>query len=208
MQQRVPISIALNLRRLRAERGVSLSELARSAGVSKGTLSRLEAGSGNPRIETMANLAGALGVTIDDLVADEDSRVRVVRSTGGTWVSGSAVGYRLMDRLLGRSVVDVYENAHEAGMRRESEAHTEGAIEHLFMMEGRMVVGPVGETVEVGPGDYARYPADRPHVYEAIAGKARAILLISYMQMPSSSQELQRELEHVLSTGDERKQPR
>ena len=101
MQQRVPISIALNLRRLRAERGVSLSELARNAGVSKGTLSRLEAGSGNPRVETMANLAGALGVTIDDLITDEGSRVRVVRSTGGTWVRGSAVGYRLMDRLLG-----------------------------------------------------------------------------------------------------------
>jgi transcriptional regulator with XRE-family HTH domain len=208
MQQRIPVRIALNLRRLRADRGVSLSELARSSGVSKGTLSRLESGSGNPTVETLMNLARSLGVSLDDLLADEGSRVRVVRSTEGTWVRGSAVGYRLMDRLLGRSVVDVYENVYVAGMRRESEGHAEGSIEHLFVIAGRLMAGPVGEAVEVETGDYARYPADRPHVYEAIGEEARAVLLISYMQMPSSSQELQRELEHMLSTGDKHKQER
>lgn len=204
----MPVRIALNVRRLRAERGISLSELARGSGVSKGTLSRLEGGTGNPTIETLTSIAGFLGVDLDDVLSDEGSRTSVVRSSEGTWVTGSAVGYRLTDRLLGRSVVDVYENAFADGMRRESDAHTAGTIEHLFLISGRLLAGPVGETVELDAGDYARYPADRPHVYEALGGEARAVLLISYMQMPSSGQEMQRELDHVLSTGDEPKTDR
>ena len=46
---RPPIDrIAASIRRERERTGLSLSELARSAGVAKSTLSQLESGSGNP----------------------------------------------------------------------------------------------------------------------------------------------------------------
>ena len=51
--------IALNVRHLRIENGLSLSELARASGVSKGTLSRLEAGSRNPTIKALIALANS-----------------------------------------------------------------------------------------------------------------------------------------------------
>ncbi len=57
-------------------------------------------------------------------------------------------------------------------------------------------------------GDHARYLADRPHVYEALGGDARAVPLISYVQMPSSGEEMQRGSEHLLSAGDEPKRAR
>lgn len=205
MTQRVSIQIALNIRHLRAERGISLSELARISGVSKGTLSKLETGFGNPTIETLTSLANSLAVTLDDILSDEARRVCTVRSTEEAWVRGAALAVRLMDRLLGRSVVDVYEATFTHGIRREAEAHVAGTIEHLFLTAGRLLVGPVGEAVELGAGDYIRFPADQPHVYEAIGGDAQAIFLISYLEAPSSRQELQRELEHLLSTGDQPK---
>jgi transcriptional regulator with XRE-family HTH domain len=202
VEEGVKTHIAINLQRIRAEKSVSLSEVARSSGVSKATVSKLEAGMGNPTIETLTALANSLGVTLDTLLTDEASRVRVVRPTPESWVRGSAVGMRMVDRLAGKNVVDVYEAEFAGGLRRESEGHVRGTIEHLFVVGGRLLVGPTDETVELGVGDFARFPADRPHMYEAVGGDARAVLLISYARMPSREQEMHRELEHLLSPTD------
>lgn len=194
--------VALNVRRLRIENGLSLSELARASGVSKGTLSRLEAGSLNSTIKTLIALANALNVTVDDIVSDKFSGLQVIRPDEEDWVRGSTLGVRLLDHLLGRSVVDVYEATFTGGMRREAEGHGDGILEHLFLTAGRLLVGPLGEAVELQAGDFIRFPADGPHIYEAIDGDAQAVLLLSYLQMPSSNQEIQRELQHMLSSGD------
>jgi transcriptional regulator with XRE-family HTH domain len=202
MAGKSPIHIAFNVRRLRMENGLSLSELARTSGVSKGTLSRLEAGSRNSTIKTLIALANSLNVTVDDILSDEFSGLQVIRPNEEDWVRGSTLGVRLLDHLSGRSVVDVYEAKFTGGMRREAEGHGAGILEHLFLIAGRLLVGPVGEAVELEAGDFIRFPADQPHIYEAIDGDAQAILLLSYLQTPSSNQEIQRELQHMLSSGD------
>src|SRR3954451_15184112 len=61
--------LAGNLRRLRVAARISLSELARTTGVGKATLSAIENGRGNPTVETLAALAGALAVPLVDLLA-------------------------------------------------------------------------------------------------------------------------------------------
>ncbi len=197
-----PIHIAFNVRRLRIENGLSLSELARASGVSKGTLSRLETGSRNSTIKTLIALANSLNVTVDDILSDEFSGLQVIRPSEENWVRGSTLGVRLLDHLPGRSLVDVYEATFTGGMSREAEGHGAGVLEHLFLTTGRLLVGPVGEAVELEAGDFVRFPADQPHIYEAIDGDARAVLLLSYLQTPSSNQEIQRELHHMLSSGD------
>jgi hypothetical protein len=35
--------------------------------------------------------------------------------------------------------------------------------------------------VELGPGDYARFPGDRAHVYEALAPGSAALLVMEYV---------------------------
>ncbi len=52
--------VGARLRRLRQDRGLSLSELARRSGVGKGTLSELETGQRNPTLETLYALTTAL----------------------------------------------------------------------------------------------------------------------------------------------------
>ena len=52
--------LAANLRRARVERGLSLSEVSRRSSIGKSTLSQLEAGTGNPTIETVFSLSRAL----------------------------------------------------------------------------------------------------------------------------------------------------
>src|SRR5256885_15741486 len=59
--------IAASIRRERERAGLSLSELAKRAGIAKSTLSQLESGLGNPSVETLWALGGALGVPFSRL---------------------------------------------------------------------------------------------------------------------------------------------
>jgi transcriptional regulator with XRE-family HTH domain len=53
---------------LRTERGESQETVARRADISTATYSRIEKGLNEPSLETLRRLAGALDVSIDDLV--------------------------------------------------------------------------------------------------------------------------------------------
>jgi transcriptional regulator with XRE-family HTH domain len=54
-------SLARNLRRLRGARGLSQSELAAVAGITRSHLNRLENGAYNASLDTVSKLAAALG---------------------------------------------------------------------------------------------------------------------------------------------------
>src|SRR6516225_6539989 len=76
--------IAASLRRERARAGLSLTEVARRAGVAKSTLSQLESGTGNPSLETLWALAHALGVPLSRLVDPPRTSIQVIRAGEGT----------------------------------------------------------------------------------------------------------------------------
>ncbi len=59
---------AFNVRRLRVSADISQEELAFRADVHRTQVSLIEAGERLPRLETLVKLAGALGVTTNDLV--------------------------------------------------------------------------------------------------------------------------------------------
>ena len=84
MERTAPLDvIAASLRRERERHGISLAELARRAGVAKSTLSQLEAGVGNPSIETLWALAVALDVPFSSLVDPPEEPIQIIRAGEG-----------------------------------------------------------------------------------------------------------------------------
>ncbi len=67
-------TIATNLRRYRAERGVAQEKLALIAGVDRTMVSKIERELTNPSIETLLKLANVLGVTVSALLAEAQDR--------------------------------------------------------------------------------------------------------------------------------------
>jgi len=172
-------AVGANLRRLRAERGVSTVALARDSGVARATLAQLEAGRGNPTLETLYALANTLGVGLGEVIAPPAvEAVEVVRADEGARVAGAAVRARLVARSPVRASIEVYDLALRAGRRQRSEPHPAGVVEHLLVHAGRVRVGPESAPVELGAGDYARYAADVAHVYEALGPGVAGTLLM------------------------------
>lgn len=65
----LPSSLSANLRRVRAERGLSQSALALMAGLSRTAYVNVESGESVPRADTLAKLASVLKVGLDELMA-------------------------------------------------------------------------------------------------------------------------------------------
>jgi transcriptional regulator with XRE-family HTH domain len=62
--------LAKRIRELRNKKDLSQEKLARLAGVSYNTIVKIESGeSKNPTIKTMAGIAKALGISLDELIA-------------------------------------------------------------------------------------------------------------------------------------------
>ncbi|ETK29926.1 hypothetical protein ERIC1_1c34850 [Paenibacillus larvae subsp. larvae DSM 25719] len=67
------INFAKNLKKLRTEKGVTKSELARRIGVSDVMVGYWESGKNEPRMGKVEMIAEVLGVTTDDLLFDADT---------------------------------------------------------------------------------------------------------------------------------------
>jgi transcriptional regulator with XRE-family HTH domain len=172
-------AVAANLRRLRADRGMSTVALARDSGVARATLAQLEAGRGNPTLETLYALSNTLGVALADVIAPPSiADVEVVRAAEGPRVAGAAVRARLVARVSGRGPFELYDLALRVGRRQRSDPHPAGVVEHVLVHAGRARVGPESAPVELGPGDYARYSADVVHVYEALEPVGATLLIV------------------------------
>jgi transcriptional regulator with XRE-family HTH domain len=172
--------VGTHLRRLRADQGLSLSDLARGSGVAKATLSALEGGRGNPTLETLSALAAALQIPMGDLITPADpAPVTVVRSDAGTDIPGTVNDLRLIARFTPGGTVELYEAQWPKRSTRNAGGHGPGTREHVFVTRGGLKVGPLGREVGLAGGDYATFAADEPHLYEARAG-TRALLMMQW----------------------------
>ncbi|WP_433469655.1 helix-turn-helix domain-containing protein [Spirillospora sp. CA-128828] len=172
--------LAGNLRRARLELGLSLSELSRRSKIGKATLSQLEAGAGNPTIETVFSLSRALEVPISDLLDHQErSGLTVVRAAEVEVLRGEGVDLRPLRGIeSGGAMFEVYDQQVRAGRRQDSLGHV--GTEHTIVQAGRLAVRVDDRDVELGPGDYVSFDARLPHSYSAAGGTVRSVLLLQY----------------------------
>lgn len=175
--------IAASIRRERERAGLSMAELARRAGIAKSSLSQLEAGLGNPGVETLWSLATALGISFSRLVDPPHSQVRVVRAGQGpvTFAEKASYAATLLASCPPGARRDIFWIAAQPGPARVSAPHMAGTVEHVMIAAGEALAGPTEDPVRLSPGDYIAYPGDAPHVFEALKPDTTAVLVLEYV---------------------------
>lgn len=147
--------------------------------MSKATLSGIESGKGNPTIDTLSVLAGALGISVAELLEEAPAGViHVVRVAEACPGSPEGEERRLLetaDKLSGS--LEVVEFVLPARHVHESPARTEGSRDGVLVLQGRLIAGPTERITELSSGDYASFPAVGPCHYEAGRVVARALVL-------------------------------
>lgn len=164
------------LKRIRSLRGVSLTDLADSTGISKSTLSRLETGQRKPSLELLLPLAQAYGVPLDELVgAPEvgDPRVHLKpRQVNGRTViplTRQPGGVQVWKIVVPTTKSKVEMRTHEG-------------YEWLYVISGklRLVIGE--HDVLLGPGEVAEFDTRVPHWFGSDGERPAEVLSILGIQ--------------------------
>ncbi|MDO5603894.1 MAG: helix-turn-helix domain-containing protein [Paracoccus sp. (in: a-proteobacteria)] len=173
--------LATALKEARKARGLSLEAVSRLSGVSRSMVSQIERGESSPTVATLWNLTRALQVDFAGLLEPRDSaRIDVTRAGAAPVIGGHVQGVtiRILSPPETAGEHEVYDLSFRQGTQLQSEPHSPGCHEHLTVLEGLLDVTSGKEVERLGPGDTARYAADRPHSIAAPDGPARAILIV------------------------------
>lgn len=153
-------AVGPRLRALRAERGLTLAEVAAATGISASTLSRLESGRRRATLELLLPLAGAYRVALDELVdapetGDPRVRARPIRRHGRTFVP-------LTRRPGGVQAFKVIVPPHDPPEPYQPRAH-EG-YEWIYVLSGRLHLVLGGRSLDLRPGEVVEFDTRTPHV--------------------------------------------
>jgi transcriptional regulator with XRE-family HTH domain len=144
------------LKRLRIRRGVTLTAVAATTGISKSTLSRLESGQRKPSLELLLPLAAVYQVPLDELVGAPDvgdPRIRLKpRVRNGRMV------FPLTQQTSGLQVWKVI-----IPPERERELRTHEGHEWLYVLSGQMRLVLGEHDITMGQGEVAEFDTRMPH---------------------------------------------
>jgi len=165
-------AVGSRLKRLRSTRGVTLSALSDTTGISRSTLSRLETGQRKPSLELLLPLAQAFRVPLDELVgAPEVGDPRV----------------RLRPRLAhGRTVIPLTPNPGSVqafkilipSNQNEPDLKTHEGYEWIYVLSGKMRLILGAHDIVMIAGEVAEFDTRLPHWFgSANAGPAEVLSL-------------------------------
>ena len=184
-------AIAVQVRRHRRVRGMTVGELALRAGISKAMLSKIENSLTSSSLTTVARLAAALDVPVTALFQGADGAREAVftPADGGARITtrGSRTGHEYL--LLGAL----------PGPRRRMEAHLVTLTERtevlplsrhpgtelLFVLEGEMVYGHGEARYTLRPGDALALDGEGGHgPQELLVLPVRFLSVVAYGDPP------------------------
>jgi transcriptional regulator with XRE-family HTH domain len=165
--ERTVSALGAKLAAARAERGWSLAELARRAGVSTASVHKIEKSGMTPTIATLMKVAAALGTSVSSFIDEDvaapaaivvrgDDRARLYTSKSGIVldnVSGRYGRYRLAGA---EALVAPHANSGPDPMRHPGE-------ELVYLLEGEMNFIVDGQATHLAAGDSIHFRTDRPH---------------------------------------------
>lgn len=169
-----------NLKRLRADMGLSLDAVARLSGVSKSMLGQIERGEVNPTISTMWRIANGLKISFTALVtrAQDDSEV-VMRSEIEPLIEdgGKVRNYPVFPFDAERGF-EMYAVDIDPGGYLQADAHTTGTQEFITLHTGGLSIRVGEDEHALGRGDSIRFKADAPHSYHNPGAETASLSLV------------------------------
>lgn len=174
--------IALNLKRIREQRHLSLGQLAEAAGVSKVILSQIEKGDSNPTINTIWKITGALNLPYTSLLElPETKAVHVKKKNIHELIEDKYHIFSYYPKDQDRNF-EMYQIEMEPDCDHPSIGHSTNSSEYIMVIEGKMTLEVNGEEYDLVKDDALYFDGSIPHCYKNNSnGIAIAMLLIYYV---------------------------
>lgn len=170
--------VGINLRRLRAQQGLSVERLAGLAGVDTAALLAIEQAGTVPSIEVLWKVTKVLEVPFATILGDgiagsttvlRRAEAKILTSQDGRFTSRALFPFGIERQ------VEFYELRFAPGAAEPAEAHALGTVENLIVVQGAMEIVTADGAHRLEAGDAILFDADVPHSYRN-PGEEEAIL--------------------------------
>jgi quercetin dioxygenase-like cupin family protein/DNA-binding XRE family transcriptional regulator len=178
-------TIGASIRRLRTERGLSLTDAAKSASLTKSALSKIETGQISAPISTMLRIADALKVPLAEFFSEGRAQrnFALTRKGAGTPIvrDGTQFGYAYEALALAMP-----NKRAEPFLLTIAPGDPKGHFQHdgqefIYMLSGKLEFSVGEETMVLEPGDSIYFDPNLPHSSRAV-GKSPAKYLCVFVQ--------------------------
>lgn len=177
--------IGNRLRQARSSRGLNLEDVAKPAGMTAASLSKIENGKVSSPISTYYKLASALGITFDKIVGGmSDAGCLVVRKDDAKIKSKERTGYGYKYEILGSNWsgegLNPYLLTYEVRPNNAPKPEfTFDGQEFIYVLEGELDFFSGKERHLLKPGDCVFVNGNIPHGGQAHGGTEAKALLFS-----------------------------
>lgn len=178
------------LQRQRKARGLTLQQLAALSGVSKSMLSQVERGEANPTFAVLWSLTRGLQIEFSTLLrregmATDGCPIEIVVSEHTPEIRSADGSCQL--RILSppglTGAIEWYDVSIAGHGRLDSAAHAAGAVEHVTVLSGELMITSGAARYPVKAGETARYPVDVPHsLSNELDEPARCLMVLLYQK--------------------------
>jgi transcriptional regulator with XRE-family HTH domain len=157
-------NLATNLVRLRQARKLSQQQMASLSGLPRPTWASLETGTANPTLKVLSKAAGALNVSIEELVGTPRSEFELIPASKVRERNRQGVRLRpLVPAVL--PGLEISRMAFDPGGRMVGVPHTTGTREYLTCERGAVTLIAGGEHHALAEGDMLVFRGDQRHSY-------------------------------------------
>ncbi len=139
-------ALALIVRQLRQDEGLSLAELAERSGLAPSTLSKIENGQMSPTYETILSLAAGLGVDVSELFAHKPSapisgRRAITRKDGGAKMETQHYEYELLCAdIANKKLVPLLTKVNARSVEEFVPFSTHAGEEFIYVLDGKLTL--------------------------------------------------------------------
>jgi transcriptional regulator with XRE-family HTH domain len=161
------VAIGARLRNARTSQGLTLAQVAATAGLTKGFLSRLERDETSPSVATLVQLCQVLSVPVGALFAEPEIQKVSLDEAPFINLGGTGVTERLVSPRS-ESRVQIIRSSLTPGASGGDELYTiSSEVEVLHVLAGGLTVHFVDRAVPLVSGDSLTFPGREPHNWSA-----------------------------------------
>jgi len=157
-------NMANNIRKLREERGLTQQGISALSGIPRPTWASLESGAANPTLSVLSRVAGALQVTIEELIGAPKTQVQFFKAGFGREIkrTGGTLRPLIPEVIPG---LEISRMTLVPGGSFVGAPHTPGTREYLSCESGMIELYVSGERWQLAAGDAIAFRGDQKHSY-------------------------------------------
>ena len=174
--------VAVNIKRIRKQKKLTLDAAAEVTGVSRSMLAQIEKGDVNPTISVLWKIANGYKVSFTSLVERNGDTISVIRQADVepfTEDDGRYLNYPIFP-FDEKTLFETYRIVIEPLGTLSAEPHLNGSEEYITVFAGQVEITVADESFQLSKGDSIRFHANVPHSYRNIGIACAELSMLIY----------------------------